>query len=324
MPVRNEARHIGATLRTLLTQDYPADRFEVIVVDGQSTDATVAITRGLQDEFPNLRLLYNPKRLSSAARNLGVLHGRGDCVVIVDGHCEIRGRRYLADCASAFISSKAECLGRPQPLDVTGATPFQRAVAEARRSWLGHNPGSHIYSSRAGYVAPHSVAVAYRREVFERVGLFDERFDACEDVDFNHRVAAAGFTCWFEPAIRAYYVPRATPRALLYQTSRYGTGRMRLARKHPETLGPAGVAPSLFIVWLAALAVASPFSAWAIVALAGSLAAYLATATAVAVGIARRTRDWVAAAWVVPVIGCIHVGFGWGMLREALWGERGA
>src|SRR5947208_962494 len=82
---------------------------------------------------------------------------------------------------------------------------LQTAIALARGSRLGHNPGSHIYSDQGGYVPPQSVAVAYQREVFVRVGFFDEAFDACEDVEFNHRLAQSGVRCYLAPELTVRY-----------------------------------------------------------------------------------------------------------------------
>src|SRR5262249_37322445 len=152
--------------------------------------------------------------------------------------------------ADAFRRSGADCIGRPQPLDVREATTFQRAVAAARSSWLGHHPDSYIYASAEGFVPPPSVALAYRREVFERVGLFGGRFDACEDVEFNHRVARAGLRCFFTPRVAARYVPRGSVRGLFRQMVRYGRGRVRLARKHSDTVSPRGFMPALFVFGL--------------------------------------------------------------------------
>src|SRR5689334_17402606 len=95
VPVRNEQAHLAATLRPLLLQDYPFERYEILVVDGQSDDNTVGVVRPLQHEFPQLKLLYNPQRLSSAARNVGVLTSRGEYIVVIDGHCELASRTYL-------------------------------------------------------------------------------------------------------------------------------------------------------------------------------------------------------------------------------------
>ena len=140
VPVRNEASHIQRTLTQLLTQEYDSGRYEVIVVDGQSTDGTWDIVAALQEKYANLRLLPNPQRWSSAARNVAIRAAQGDILVVIDGHCEVDDAAYLIHLAHAFERSGADCVGRPQPLDVSGATVFQRSVALARSSRLGHHP----------------------------------------------------------------------------------------------------------------------------------------------------------------------------------------
>src|SRR5262249_49750908 len=154
--------------------------FEILVADGRSTDRTRDIVASVQEWHPQVILLDNPKVWSSAGRNAALRAGRGELFVLIDGHCELDNSRYLADLADAFQQSGADCIGRPQPLDVSQASLLQRAVAAARASRLGHHPDSHIYADREAFVPPESVAIAYRRSVFEKVGLFDEDFDACE------------------------------------------------------------------------------------------------------------------------------------------------
>jgi GT2 family glycosyltransferase len=316
VPVRNEARSVERTLRSLLTQDYPAG-FEVIVADGGSTDQTVPIVRRLQSDYENLHLVFNPDRLSSAARNTAVRHMRGDVAVIVDGHCHVPDVQYLNHLAAAFAASGADCLGRPQPLDAPNPTPFQRAVATARHSRLGHNPDSDIYSDRPGFVPPQNTAVAYHRSVFHRVGLFDGQFDACEDVEFNHRVHVAGMTCYFDPRLKIVYHPRATWRGLFVQLARYGTGRARLARKHPRSLTVPAVVPSAFTVWILLGLVASlilPSVGWVYAATVGI---YFLAITGAAAWLGRGQPAAVKAR-IPTVFPAIHFGFAWGFLREIL------
>ncbi len=206
--------------------------------------------------------MFNAARLSSAGRNIAIRHAAKDVVVIVDGHCHVPGRDYLRNVSDAFETSGADSLGRPQPLDIENATPFQRAVSVARSSRLGHNPESDIYSNEAKFVPPQSTAVAYSRKVFATVGLFDQEFDACEDVDFNERVHAAGLTCYFTPAVKIVYEPRASFRALFYQLGRYGGGRAKLACKHPKSLSIPALVPPLWAVWVilgGLLSVAVPY-----------------------------------------------------------------
>ena len=78
----------------------------------------------------------------------------------------------------------------------------------ARSSWLGHHPDSFIYSKEERFVPAISVAVAYRRDVFDKVGFFDENFDACEDVELNHRIDKNRLKCYFTPSITVQYCPR--------------------------------------------------------------------------------------------------------------------
>jgi GT2 family glycosyltransferase len=325
VPVRNEGRSVERTLRSLLTQEFPRDRFEVIVADGASTDATVAIVRRLQDEFANLRLVFNPGRLSSSGRNTAIRHAAMDVILVVDGHCHIPERHYLRNVAAAFETSGADCLGRPQPLDVPQPTPFQRAVAEARKSRLGHNPGSDIYSDEAKFVAPQSTAVAYRRGVFHHIGLFDESFDACEDVEFNERVHSAGLTCYFTPKAKAVYEPRAGVRGLFHQLARYGRGRAKLAFKHPRSLTIPALVPPVWLAWLLVGGLASPFVPGLGMIWLASLGFYALVLAAAGLVLGLRHSPGVAAR--IPVVfAAIHLGFAWGFIKEvakrALYGVQ--
>jgi succinoglycan biosynthesis protein ExoA len=324
VPARNEAAFIAGTLTQLLRQDYDPRRFEVLVADGGSTDDTRAVVRALAAGHPNLRLLDNPRRWSSAGRNAAVRAARGDIVLLVDGHCELDGTRHLADLADAFRRSGADCVGRPQPLDVRGATRLQRAIAAARASRLGHHPASHIYSSREGFVPPQSVAVAYRREVFATVGLFDETFDACEDVEFNHRVARAGLRCYFTPRVRVRYHPRSSLAGLFRQMVRYGRGRVRLLRKHPETFSLPGFAPAAFLAGV----VAGPLLAWWSPLLAAAyaigLGAYALVMVLFSLALGLRAREPALVPLLPLVYLTTHAGAATGLWLEALTGRRAA
>lgn len=246
VPVRNEARFIAGTLEQLVSQDYPRERFEILVADGRSDDGTRDIVRDFSARHPQVRLLDNPRLLSSAGRNVGFRAGRGDCFLVIDGHCHIPDDKLLRNVAECFEESGAHCLGRPQPLDPPGLTPFQRSVALARSSRLGHGGDSLIYGEREGYASPVSNGAAYRREVFERVGYVNEDFDACEDVEFNWRVEQAGFVSYTSPRLTVRYYPRESLAGLLRQMRRYGRGRRRLLRGHPRAGSLTGLVPPVF------------------------------------------------------------------------------
>jgi succinoglycan biosynthesis protein ExoA len=320
VPVRNEEAFIGETLDQLFHQWYDPRRFEVIVADGGSTDGTRQIVMA-EKRFAHLVLLENPKVWSSAGRNAAIRAARGDLILLIDGHCEIANPSYLAELADAFARSGAACVGRPQPLDVTGATRLQRAISVARSSPLGHHPASHIYSDREGFVPPESVAIAYRREVFETVGLFDENFDACEDVEFNHRVAQAGLRCFFTPRVRVRYFPRSSLTGVFRQMVRYGRGRVRLLRKHPATFSLPGFLPAAFVAGV----LAGPLFMWLqLLALvySGVIGLYGLTLLLGSALLAARAKEFGLLPLLPPVFLAIHFGAGIGILWEAVRGSR--
>ncbi|EPR30560.1 glycosyltransferase-like protein [Alkalidesulfovibrio alkalitolerans DSM 16529] len=331
MPVRNEARFIRETIESLLGQDYPADRFEIIVADGHSDDGTREIVCRIAREHPQVRLLDNPGRRSSAGRNVGFREGRGDVFVVVDGHCHIPDASFLSHLAECFARSGADCLGRPQPLDPPGLTPFQEAVALARAARLGHGGDSLIYGDFEGYASPVSNGAAYARTVFDRVGYVNERFDACEDVEFNYRVEKAGLTSYTSPKLTVRYYPRESLGGLLRQMRRYGRGRVRFYRSHPEAMSLTAVVPACFTagVFAAAfLAVCSlalgglPLALHApLVLLSGLLALYAALTILATASIC--ARHGLGHALRLPAIFlAIHGGLGLGMWEEALSPER--
>lgn len=323
VPVRNEERFIERTLEQLLAQAYDLERFDVHVVDGESTDHTRDVVRRFARRHPNVHLHGNPKRLSSAGRNIGVRHATGDVVLIVDGHCDIPDRFMLARLAEAFRESGADCIGRPQPLEVEDATPLQQAIAAARSCWLGHHPSSLVYSMAPGYVPAASVAVAYRREVFERVGYFDEHFDACEDYEMNVSCDRAGLQCYFAPKVAVRYFPRKTLVGLFRQLFRYGRGRVRLGRKMPHTWSLGTLVPPAFLMgattgWATCL-YCRPLA----LTYFGVLALYALLVVGMSARLAVRHRR-AGLLWRLPaVFATIHVASGCGVLTEFFVPKRG-
>jgi len=318
VPVRNEEPAIAHTLDQLLQQERDSVKLEILVVDGHSTDKTREIVERYAAQHPEIRLLDNPKRLSSAARNIAIRESVGEYIVIIDGHCEIPSRRYFVDLVDAFEKSAADCLGRPQPLEIAGATSLQQAIALARSSRLGHHPESFIYSDQPQFVPAKSVAVAYRRAVFDKVGLFDEQFDAHEDGEFNYRCDQAGLKCYLDPRLTVKYHPRRTLRGLFQQMMRYGRGRVRLGRKHRGTLGLGSLIPAALVVYIVFGALASSVLPHAWIAYVTGLAIYLSALLASAATSAWNDQSVRLIYQLPAVLATVHIGAGTGTLLEFL------
>jgi len=316
VPVRNEESSIARTLQQLLDQKRGDLRIEILVVDGCSTDRTREIVAKYAGQHGEIRLLDNPRQLSSAARNIAIRESQGDYILIVDGHCEFPTRTYFLDLVHAFEQSGADCLGRPQPLDVSRATTLQRAIAAARSSRLGHHPDSFIYTDAEVDCPAGSVAIAYRRTVFDTVGLFDERFDACEDYELNHRIDQTGLRCRLVPKLTVKYEPRKTLSGLFRQLFRYGRGRVRMFRSHRGAVNSRTLVPAGFVLGTVLgplLCAAQPIL---LPVYLSAMAVYLAVILFESFRLATVLKDAGILVWSPAVFWVIHFGSGCGLLWE--------
>ncbi|MBE0566047.1 MAG: glycosyltransferase, partial [Krumholzibacteria bacterium] len=312
VPVRNEAAHIRGLLAQLCDQSLAPDSYEILVIDGYSDDETRDLVRAAALAHPHLHLLYNPGITSGSGRNLGARHACGAYLLFVDGHCRVESRTMLESALAAFRRGE-RCLSRPQPLLAEGVTLFQRAVALARGSALGHHTGSKIYDGGSGHCNPLSAGCGYTRGLYADLGGVDEAFDAGEDLEFNLRVHRQGVEAYHDPDLTVSYYPRAGWRALFRQLYRYGHGRALMARRYPGSVSPPATLLAGFVLWLVALPVAGAFWAPAWQAWAAVAGAYTA-AVAVYAGHVARWRPGRLWAAVASCFAAVHLGAGLGYL----------
>ncbi|MCU1461472.1 MAG: glycosyl transferase [Acidimicrobiales bacterium] len=240
LPARNERGWIRDCLDSLLAQDYP-NLIEILVVDGGSTDGTVLLAEALD---PIIRTIANPRVTAAAAMNIGLAEAKGQILCRVDAHA-----RYAADyvrrCVDLLVSSGADNVGgsmRP-----VGTTNFGRAVAAATTSRFGVGPGAFHFADAVGEVDTVWLG-CWRRETLDALGGYDEDSLqwAAEDQELNHRIRKRGGRILLSPAIRSWYFPRDTPRALARQYFNYGLAKASTIAKHGDLpsyrpLAPAGL-----------------------------------------------------------------------------------
>lgn len=323
LPVRNEARSLAALLASIAQQKFPARDLELIVADGRSTDNSRDIIGRFASSVPfSVRLVDNPGIRSGPGRNAGLRAASGEFILFIDGHCRIPSNRLFSDTVFLFETTGAECLCRPQPLLAPAPTEFGAAVALVRASALGHGRDSLIYDMTAsGFVDPASSGAAYRHSVFAEIGFYDERFDACEDVELNTRLHKKGMKAYTDPRLAVFYEPRATFRALIRQMARYGRGRVRLMLMHHDSISASQIAPALLVAWIATAIICAitrePSSELLRLILFVPVCIYLAAVALSSLGLARRSG--IGLLWRAPIIyGAVHLGLGAGIWAEAL------
>ena len=317
MPVRNERGMLPKLIDELLRQNYPADRFEILVVDGRSTDGTAdLVRRRYTNRQVRVQVLENPAIHASAGRNVGIRSAFGEVILFIDGHCTIPSRNLLEDTAAILAQTGAGCLCRPQPLLAPSDTHTGEVIAQVQGADAARD------ERICGFVDPVCGGATYRREVFTRVGLFDESFDACEEVDFNTRVRTANIRAYTDPRLAVHYQPRKDVRALFQQMLRLGRGRVRLMRKHADAISKGQLAP------LAALAIAAlTVTAW--IALPRAAAEIVSIPLAVLIAgvlfasLRLGVRHGIGSAWKAPgIYAAMYCGLGLGLFFEMLTPSR--
>jgi succinoglycan biosynthesis protein ExoA len=313
LPVRNEADHIEACLERLMNQDYPRDRLEILVVDGESDDATREIVAAIQARRPDvdLRLIDNPHRVVPPALNIGFRAAKGSVFVRMDGH-SVPATNYVSACIDALERFDAGNAGGV--IEAVGTTPFGRAVAIASLHPLGAGDAKYRVGGEAGEVETVPFG-AFRREVLERVGLFDESLVRNQDDEMNVRIRASGARVVLDPAIRVTYTPRGSVRGLWSQYFQYGWWRIETLKRHPGSMRWRFAVPPLAAGGFVGALLLAPFWAFAAQVLLLGSALYAVLLVAVAARIARPGAAW----WRIALaFALMHFGYGLGFVTHVL------
>ena len=235
IPTLNEARHIEACIRSMMTGESTLRDIPVIVADGGSTDGTVRIVEDLASEFPNVRVIHNAKKRQAAAINLAVEDAATEAsewLVRCDAH-SIYPANFILDVTRSLIETRADSV--VIPMDAIGETCFEKANAWIVDTPLGSGGAAHRGGRISGYV-DHGHHAGFLLEEFKRLGGYDEDFTHNEDAEFDARLAAHGGRIFLDADIRIQYVPRGSATALAKQYFNYGKGRAKNAIKNKTAL----------------------------------------------------------------------------------------
>lgn len=206
IPCYNEAQWIGSCLESLLANDYPADKVELLVLDGGSDDGTLECVRDIAAESANVRVVHNAARLKPHGLNLGIRETTSDVVIRADAHAWYP-TNYIRRLVEDLDRYDADNTGGVRETYV-GGTRMAQAVGLA----ISHRFAAGDAHYRTGTDRARSVdsvfGGCFRRDVFDRVGLFNEDLIRTQDREFNRRLLAAGGTIILDPEVRCLYYPR--------------------------------------------------------------------------------------------------------------------
>ncbi len=208
IPCRNEEESISKCLDSIIAQDYPKDKLEVLVVDGMSEDGTVEIVRSYAAKEPFIRLLSNPKKVIPAAMNIGIRNSKGEVVMKVDAHAVYRSD-YISKCIRFLDEYAADNVGGTIAAIPCGGTIIAKAITFALSAPFGVGNSYFRIGAKKPMWSDAVFSGCYRREVFDKIGFYDENIARSEDIDLNSRLIKAGGRILLVPDIITDYYARS-------------------------------------------------------------------------------------------------------------------
>jgi len=228
VPVYNGSGTITACLKSLLQQDYPADHYEILVVENGSTDNTSEVV----SQFSSVRLLHSPQRGPGPARNYGIARSQADVIAFTDADC-IAAPNWLSELIRGYANPDIGGVGgKIEAYDHPDLTLIERFSSE-------HSPLINFLSGESEFL-PHlyTANASFMRELLNQVGGFNPRLMTAEDVDLSWRIQlnTTARLAYCDKAI-IHHHHRATLKGLARQYRQYGFGEILLDsiyNKYPQ------------------------------------------------------------------------------------------
>lgn len=315
IPCYNEEKFIGKALENLVDQ-YPAQDYEIVIVDGMSEDRTRAVVAEFQRLHPRIAVILvdNPARTIPQALNLGIAAARGKIIARVDAHAAPSGG-YIRRCVAVLKDGEAAVVGMPCRVQPGAGTSMARAIATAVSHPFGIGDAKYRLDAGADFSAQEAVDTVafacFRKSLWTSLGGFDEKLLTNEDYDFNYRVRQRGQRVVLDRSEHCDYFARATLSSLANQYLRYGFWKAQMIKQQPRslklrhTVAPAFVASVLLFAGLGFL---TSLGWYALLFVLGS---YFFAALAFAFQATRKRRERLLMMLALPLIFfTIHISWG--------------
>jgi succinoglycan biosynthesis protein ExoA len=250
VPCLNEEKTIRILLDAILVQTYSVSEMEVVIADGLSEDNTRAEIAAFQDENPALdvKVIDSPERIIPAGLNLAINAARGEIIVRLDAH-SAPAPDYVERCVNALNAELGDNVGGVWDIRPGAEGWVALSIAAAAAHPLGVGDAAYRHATQAQIVDTVPFG-AFRRELIEKIGLFDETLLANEDYEFNARIRQSGGKVWLDPAIQSIYFARPTFSRLAKQYFNYGFWKWKMLQRYPSTLRWRQLLPPVFVLSL--------------------------------------------------------------------------
>jgi glycosyltransferase involved in cell wall biosynthesis len=211
IPCRNEEKFIADCLDSVILQDFAKDKMEILVVDGMSEDKTRETVREYAGKYPFVRLLENQKRITPSGLNVGIKESKGDIIIRMDAHARYK-ENYISKCVEYLQKGDADNVGGVTKTISADNGLVPKAVALCLNSVFGSGNSRFRTGADKPMYVDTVFGGCYKKEVFEKVGLFNENMARSQDIEFNLRLRKFGGKILLVPEIISYYYPKSSIR----------------------------------------------------------------------------------------------------------------
>jgi glycosyltransferase involved in cell wall biosynthesis len=319
MPCGNEAAFIKKSLDSLCATQYPKDKLEIIVaLDTGANDGTDQIIRDVAQNCDIIRVLPNARHFVPFAMNLGIQAAMGDIIIRVDAHCQYPPD-YISKCVEYLKKTDAWCVGGPFYNKPAVNTFMAKAICAALSSPFMVADSKFRTKRESMYVETVPFG-AFRREVFDKVGLYDERFIRHQDYELCKRIIEFGGKIYMTPEIKNIYHPRKTLNSLLQKARYYGLWDAFSHKMRSYTFAWRHFVPAPFfagVLFCLALIMfgAGKNSVLVVIGLAPMLI-YLVTGLFFSIAVCRKNKLNFLSVLLIPIICFLyHFNFGYGLVK---------
>lgn len=247
---RNEKDYIKMSLMSLINQTYPKDKYEIIIIDGGSTDGTLDVIRELQESYDKdgfgIKVVPNPKKILAAGWNIGIQAARGEYVVRIDAHATAEPD-FVEKSVETILRVDAVCVGGK--LTSKSLNGEDNVISYVLSSPFGVGNSSFRVSDTEGY-SDTAVYGLYKKDIFDRAGYFDEKMVRNQDIEMHSRIKKEGGKFYFNPTIKSIYYTRNTVKKMLKQAYGNGQWNMVLLKRGSGALSIRHLVPFAFVLSL--------------------------------------------------------------------------
>ncbi len=256
IPCRNEKNYIDQCINSFINQTYPKDLYEVLICDGMSTDGTREIINGYENKYKNIKLIDNVELTAPKAMNKGIEYSTSDVIIIFGAHAYADNRFIENNVKLLYKDETIGCVGGP--IETISENNIGNAIALAMSSPFGVGNALFRYAKEEIYVDTVAFG-AYRKEVLDKVGYFDEELVRNQDDELNFRVVKNGYNILLSPHIKSVYYSRGSLGKLWKQYYQYGFWKVRVMQKHRKTASIRHLVPLGFVLGNIGAAILSLF-----------------------------------------------------------------